>query len=170
MNKKINIIFIFAITVIITGCTSHYTPPKQSARNLATIQETKLDKVSHIDVISINESPTHSLKDKIGLNSPFSKEFWIDESIGSESFQIEPGDCTVELHYSEPLGDAHGTIDFVAKAGKIYQLYGMKETTGRWLKSQWMIFYLIEKDSSELIGDYPQELRNELISFHNKTY
>lgn len=154
------------LTVVLSGCTSVYVPPDKPAGQLAYVREYKsADKHTNIEIKKVNGELSHGFMEEMGLTepNPFKKEFWIDSNIGSEVFAINPGPCTLDITYSDFLGEATGNISFDAQAKRTYQVKSNLHTSGNWFKSQYVIFYVVDVETGLPVSDLPEEYRQALI-------
>ncbi len=131
---------------LLNGCAT-YAPPNKPASQTAHIEEFDGEELC-IDISKINgiRTPASTGKFFPPTINPFTKEFWIDDTRGTETFAIEPGPCTVDLYYTTGAAYANGQVFFNAQAGHSYVIQTKSEMTGNWFKSEWIKFSVIDKN------------------------
>lgn len=141
------ICLLFASVALLHGCAT-YAPPNKPASQVAHIEEWNAD-TACIDITKINgvRTPAGAREFFPSTINPFTKDFWIDDTRGSETFAIEPGLCTLDLYYSNAAGYASGQASFKAQAGHSYVIKTGYEMTGKWFKAEWIHFSVIDKKS-----------------------
>jgi len=131
---------------LLNGCAT-YVPPNKPSSQLAHIEEWDSGNTACIDIAKINgvRTPAPTGEFFPSTINPFTKDFWIDNTRGTEIFAIEPGPCTLDLYYSVGAAYACGQASFNAQAGHSYVIQTQSEVSGKWLKSTWIKFSVIDK-------------------------
>lgn len=154
---------------IVSGCTS-YVPPKNIPNGkMAFIQEHEIETGSFftksyesLDVTSINRVSTHTfMQEMIPCANPFRKGFWVNQTVGKETFQVGPGPCLLSLTYSNGGGTAYGSTIFTAKPGQVYQIRHKRKREDKIFAATYILFYVIDKRTGKPVNPVPNKLTTQ---------